>query len=350
MILRFLGWVFLILVVVGVGGGGTLVWGYYSFAKAGKLPANTDIVVPKGARFDEIVEVLVAAKVIENRFVFTWGTRLLGQQGRLRSGDFCFPRAVSAQDAAQILVDGAPVVRRQARGNRPAEGPAERCRGQVLYQFTIAEGLTTYQVLERLARVPLLEGAITEKPGEGELLPDTYTYTRGESRDQIVRRMKQLMDDALALAWSNRRPDLPLKDKRELLILASIVEKETGEGAERARVAGVFVNRIVKRMKLETDPTVIYGITEGKGALGRRLLLSDLRNPHPYNTYVHDGLPPGPIANPGLAAIRATAQPEQHNFIFFVADGSGGHAFAETLAEHNRNVERWRRIRQERGN
>ena len=165
-----------------------------------------------------------------------------------------------------------------------------------------------------------------------------------------ARRVARLARLALDRLWVLVTPGNPLKDKRELLVLASIVEKETGEGAERARVAGVFVNRIAKRMKLETDPTVIYGITEGKGALGRRLTRDDLRNPHAYNTYVHDGLPPGPIANPGLAAIKATAQPEKHNYLFFVADGSGGHAFAETLAEHNRNVERWRKIRQERGN
>jgi UPF0755 protein len=180
------------------------------------------------------------------------------------------------------------------------------------------------------------------------LLPETYTFTLGETRNILVQRMKRAMQDVLDDAWVQRESNGLIKDKRELVILASIVEKETGEGAERAMVAGVFMNRLKKNMRLETDPTVIYGITQGKGALGRRLLKSDLETAHPYNTYKIAGLPPGPIANPGKAAILATAKPAQHNYIFFVADGSGGHVFAETKEQHDKNVAKWRQIRRDR--
>jgi UPF0755 protein len=219
---------------------------------------------------------------------------------------------------------------------------------QIQHRFTIPEGLTTYQVLERVKKVEGLEGELTETAGEGELLPDTYFFTLGETRNAVVQRMKRAMQDVLDETWVQRESNGVVKDKRELLILASIVEKETGDGAERAMVAGVFVNRLKKNMRLETDPTVIYGLTEGKGALGRRLLKSDLEKPHPYNTYKIQGLPPGPIANPGKAAILATAKPAAHNYIYFVADGSGGHVFAETKEQHDKNVAKWRQIRRER--
>jgi len=263
--------------------------------------------------------------VIDSRFIFVNWVRVLGTQGRLRSGEYRFPKQVSAQDAMNILISGRPIQRR----------------------FTIPEGLTTFQVLERVAKVEGLEGALTETAEEGELLPDTYTFVLGETRNGVVQRMKLAMKDVVDAAWAQREPDTPLKSARELVILASIVEKETGESAERALVAGVFVNRLKKNMRLETDPTVIYGITLGKGPLGRRLLRTDLENPHPYNTYKIPGLPPGPIANPGKASILATVSPAKHNYVYFVADGSGGHAFAETLDQHNKNVAKWRQFRRE---
>jgi UPF0755 protein len=312
-----------VLALVAVGGAG---YGWHLFVKDGPLTEAKQLVVPKGANIEKIADTLAEAGVIESRFVFTTWVRVLGTQARLRSGEYRFPKRVSAQDTMNILISGR----------------------QIQHRFTIPEGLTTYQVLERVKKVEGLEGALTETAGEGELLPDTYFFTLGETRNAVVQRMKAAMQDALDAAWVQREANGIIKDKRELLILASIVEKETGDGAERAMVAGVFVNRLKKNMRLETDPTVIYGLTEGKGALGRRLLKSDLEKPHPYNTYKNQGLPPGPIASPGKAAILATARPAQHSYVYFVADGSGGHVFAETKEQHDKNVAKWRQIRRER--
>ncbi|MGH7005244.1 MAG: endolytic transglycosylase MltG [Alphaproteobacteria bacterium] len=311
-----------ILVLVAVGGAG---YGWHLFVKEGPLGEPKQLVVPKGANLDRIADTLAEAGVIDSRFIFSNWVRVLGTQARLRSGEYRFPKQVSAQDAMNLLISGRQIQRR----------------------FTIPEGLTTFQVLERVAKVEGLDGELTETAGEGELLPDTYFFTLGETRNAVVQRMKQAMKEVVEAAWVQREPDSVLKNQGELVILASIVEKETGEGAERAMVAGVFVNRIKRGMRLETDPTVIYGITQGKGALGRRLLRSDLENPHPYNTYKITGLPPGPIANPGKAAIMATVKPGKHEYLYFVADGSGGHAFAETLEQHNKNVAKWRQFRRD---
>ncbi len=313
-----------VLALLAVGGAG---YGWHLFVKDGPLAEPKQLVIPKGATIDQIADTLAKAGVIESRFVFVNWVRVLGTRARLRSGEYRFPKRVSAQDAMNILISGR----------------------QIQHRFTIPEGLTTYQVLERVKKVELLEGDLTETAGEGELLPDTYFFTLGETRNAVVQRMKRAMQDALDAVWVQRTDtDGPIKTKRDLLILASIVEKETGEGAERPMIAGVFLNRLKKNMRLETDPTVIYGLTEGKGALGRRLLRSDLEKPHPYNTYKIQGLPPGPIANPGKTSLLAVIKPAQHNYIYFVADGTGGHVFAETLDQHNRNVAKWRKIRRER--
>ena len=312
--------VVLVLLVVGAAG-----YGWHLFVKDGPLAEAKQLAVPKGANLEKIADTLADAGVIDSRFVFTNWVRVLGTQGRLRSGEYRFPKQVSAQDAMNILISGRQIQRR----------------------ITVPEGLTSFQVLERVAKFEGLEGTLTETAEEGELLPDTYTFVMGDTRNAVVQRMKLAMKDAVDAAWAQREPDTVLKSTRELVTLASIVEKETGESAERALVAGVFVNRLKKNMRLETDPTVIYGITLGKGALGRRLLRSDLENPHPYNTYKITGLPPGPIANPGRAAILATVKPAQHNYVYFVADGSGGHAFAENLDQHNKNVAKWRQFRAE---
>lgn len=325
-IVRGIKRLFALVVVVALLAVGGVGYGWHLFVKEGPLADAKQLVVPRGASIDQIADTLAKEGVLESRFVFVNWVRVLGTQGRLRAGEYRFPKRVSAQDTMNILISGRQIQRR----------------------FTIPEGLTTYQVLERVKKVEGLEGELTETAGEGELLPDTYTFTLGETRNGVVQRMKRAMEDALDQAWAQRAGnDGPLKDKRELLILASIVEKETGEGTERPMVAGVFLNRLKKNMRLETDPTVIYGLTEGKGALGRRLLRSDLEKPHPYNTYKIQGLPPGPIANPGKASLLATIKPAQHNYIYFVADGSGGHVFAETLDQHNKNVAKWRQFRRE---
>ncbi|TNF59272.1 MAG: endolytic transglycosylase MltG, partial [Rhodobacteraceae bacterium] len=195
-----------------------------------------------------------------------------------------------------------------------------------------------------LKAIDLLEGEPGEVPGEGTLAPDSYEVTRGTQRSEVLARMSAAQVQRIARIWEERRDGLPIDTPEEMLILASIIEKETSLPEERGRVASVFVNRLNQGMRLQTDPTVIYGVTEGRGVLGRGLRQSELRAETPWNTYVIEGLPPTPIANPGLASLEAAVNPDDTDYIFFVADGTGGHAFAVTLDEHNRNVARWREI------
>ncbi len=309
-----------------LAGAGVVGYGYWKFTKPGPLAEKTTVVIPKGSGLDQITDRLARAKVIDDKFMFKTWVRIFRVQGRLRAGEFEFPRSVSQKAAMNVLVSGKMVLRR----------------------FVVPEGLTTWEILERLEKVPGLVGDVTRKPGEGALLPDTYYFVFGETREQMVERMRKAMQKVLDEAWAKRQQNLPLKSKREVLILASIIEKETGKPGERRQVSSVFVNRLRKGMKLQTDPTVIYGITEGKGPLGRRLLLKDLRAKSDYNTYIIQGLPPGPIANPGRKSIMAAVDPDKTEYLYFVADGTGGHAFAKTLREHNRNVRNWRKIRAER--
>jgi UPF0755 protein len=209
---------------------------------------------------------------------------------------------------------------------------------------TIAEGLTVMEIITLLQGETALTGALSALPAEGSLLSETYYYTYGMTRQMIVERMQKAMQETLSSLWNGRVADGILRTPEEVAVLASIVEKETGLAAERPRVAGVFINRLRQGMPLQSDPTVIYAVTEGKMKLERPLSLADLKTPSPYNTYLVKGLPPFPIANVGKAALEAVLHPEAHDYIYFVADGTGGHAFAKTLAEHNNNVAKWRRI------
>jgi len=213
----------------------------------------------------------------------------------------------------------------------------------LVHRITVPEGLASAEIVTLLMDAEALEGDISEVPPDGALLPETYHFHRGDARTEILDRMRQSMTEALAEAWEKRAENLPLKSPQEALVLAAIVEKETGVDRERALVAGVFVNRLRKGMPLQSDPTVVYGITLGAAPLGRALTRKDLAKPTPYNTYQINGLPPGPIANPGRAALEAAVNPAETEFFYFVADGNGGHAFAKTLAEHNRNVAKWRK-------
>ena len=222
-------------------------------------------------------------------------------------------------------------------------------RSDTRFRINVAEGVTSWQVVTALRAIEILQGEIKEIPPEGSLAPFDYEVTRGESRRAVLERMREVQKARLAAAWEARDPDLPLENPAEVLILASIIEKETGVPEERRRVASVFINRLRRGMRLQTDPTVIYGITKGRGSLGRGLRQSELRRVTPYNTYVIEGLPPTPIANPGLESLMAAVNPEDTDFLYFVADGTGGHAFAATLAEHNRNVAKWRKLEAERG-
>jgi UPF0755 protein len=219
-------------------------------------------------------------------------------------------------------------------------------RGEtVARRVTIAEGLTVAEIFGLLEEAPGLTGPLPEPPPEGSLLPETYFFALGDSRYGLVRRMRGAMTEALEAAWANRAEGLPLASKEEALVLASIVDKETGIPAERRQVAAVFINRLRKGMPLQSDPTVIYGLTGGEGPLQRPLTRKDWEHDSPYNTYRNPGLPPGAIGNPGRDAIAAVLDPANVDYLYFVADGTGGHAFARTLAEHNRNVAVWRRIR-----
>ncbi|KKN32381.1 hypothetical protein LCGC14_0814280, partial [marine sediment metagenome] len=224
-----------------------------------------------------------------------------------------------------------------------------KAKADTRFRIAMAEGVTSWQVVEGLKAIDMLTGTVSDVPAEGILAPDSYEVTEGEDRNEVISLMIASQEKRLAAAWDGRDPGLPVESPEELLILASIVEKETGVPEEREQVASVFVNRLNQGMRLQTDPTVIYGITKGQGVLGRGLRRSELRGETPFNTYVIPGLPPAPIANPGRASLMAAAQPAKEDFVFFVADGTGGHAFAVTLEQHNANVARWRKIESERG-
>jgi UPF0755 protein len=301
---------------------GLAVFGAWRFTAPGPLAADTTIILPRGSGTSQIAARLVQAGVLADRWTFLIGVRLLDEAGALRAGEYAIPARISPRDMVTMLAEGRTVVRR----------------------LTIPEGWTVAEVLAHLRTVDGLEGEIAETPAEGSLLPETYHFSYGDRRPDIVARMKRSMDDALAKAWAERDPAVPLKTPQEALTLASIIEKETGVAAERPRVGGVFANRLRRGMKLQSDPTVTYGITLGRALLGRQLLRRDLTHESAYNTYVIDALPPGPIANPGLESLRAATKPMATDDLYFVASGDGGHAFAKTLDEHLRNVARWRQI------
>ncbi|HXW42232.1 MAG TPA: endolytic transglycosylase MltG, partial [Xanthobacteraceae bacterium] len=240
----------------------------------------------------------------------------------LKAGEYQFKAHSSLRDVVATIVEGKVVA----------------------HQVSIPEGLTSEQIVARLLNDDILAGDIKEIPREGSLLPDTYNFMRGDTRPQIIERMQQAQQRVVREIWDHRSPDLPLKTPDQLVILASLVEKETGKADERSRVAAVFVNRLKQKMRLQCDPTIIYGLVGGKGTLGRPILKSEIEQPTPYNTYLIEGLPPGPIANPGHAALEAAANPARTRELYFVAAGGGGHVFAETYEQHQKNVARLRLI------
>lgn len=299
--------------------------GLYLHSQPGPLPEDRTVVVEQGTGLRAIAEQLHAEGVIAWPLLFAAAARIEGQP--LKAGEYLFPAAVSSRGAVEMLQAGKTVTRR----------------------FTVPEGWTSAQVVAALRGIEGLRGEIEEVPAEGSLLPETYHFSLGDTRGELIRRMQAAMRRTLDELWDGRAADLPIRSKEEAVILASIVERETGVPDERPEVAAVFINRLRKGMKLQSDPTVIYGLSNGAGSIERGLTKSDLANGHTYNTYVIDGLPPAPIANPGSAAIAAVLRPAESDHLYFVADGSGGHAFAKTLADHNRNVAKWRRIERERG-
>lgn len=308
------------------------VWMFHrAFTAPGPLTGDAVLVIPRGASVRSIAALLAAEGIVGDATLFSLGVRSFGGERPLAAGEYAFPPAVSARDAMKILQSGKVIAR----------------------NLTIPEGLTTLQVLAMVGAADGLQGDLpaVAEIGEGALLPETYQYVRGERRVDILTRMQKAMGDTLDQLWRGRSEDAaPLASLREAVILASIVERETGKAEERPRVAAVFLNRLRRGMRLQSDPTVVYGLSQGAGVIGRPLTRADLAADHPYNTYIHAGLPPGPIANPGRDSLAAVLQPAQSKDLYFVADGTGGHAFARTLAEHNRNVARWRRVQRQQRN
>lgn len=306
-----------------VGGAGLV--GLHYLDVNGPLVEERTLVIDRGLGVLEIGERLEQAGVVSNRWVFAAGTHWLQAKDRLKAGEYAFPAGVSLRDTVEVLRSGRTVVR----------------------TFLVPEGYTVARVAALLEAEPALTGPIGGLPPEGTLLPDSYHFSYGDTRVSLLKRMAEAGRVVLARVWSQRAEDVPLASADQALVLASIIEKETGIGAERAKVAGVFVNRLRAGMRLQSDPTVVYALTGGTAALGRALTRADWQVGSPFNTYQIPGLPPAPIANPGRAALEAAVNPERHNYFYFVADGSGGHAFAESLAEHNRNVARARQARLE---
>ena len=312
-----------IIILVGIA-----VWGISQFHADSTTTEDQIFVVERGNGLSTVAQRLEDAGLISNRWVFIGGTVAEKKERGLRHGEYRLPAGASMADILKELTEGTPIV----------------------YSVTFPEGYTSWQIVERLNQADLLEGVIDTVPPEGSLLPDTYAYERGATRQSVLDRMIKAHDEAVAEIWAGRDPDLPLKTPEELVTLASIVEKETGVDGERPQVASVFVNRLKRPMRLQSDPTTIYGITKGVGTLGRGLKKSELEAETPYNTYKIDGLPPTPIANPGLAALKATANPADTDYLYFVAAGatpSDGHLFAASYAEHRKNVAKWRAVERE---
>jgi UPF0755 protein len=313
-------------VVIGIAAGAAL-WGLHLVNRAGPLNTDSAVVIPRGSGLEAISLALSDADVIDRPLLFVAMAKVTGANRGLKAGEYAFPAHVSIAEALRILQSGKTVVRR----------------------FTVPEGLTSSQIVTLLREEPALSGEIKDEPAEGSLLPETYHYSWGDSRTDLLKRMQAAMQTAIKTAWDKRSLSLTIDNPKQAMVLASIVEKETSVPQERARVAGVFINRLIANMRLQSDPTVVYALTQGTGSLGRPLNRADWKYESPYNTYLVDGLPPAPIANPGKASIEAVMNPEQHDFVYFVADGSGGHAFARTLAEHNRNVAHWRDVMKQQG-
>lgn len=292
------------------------------FADTYNLASRIELIIPKGAGLNQTAALLAKNGVVEDARWFLLYARAYRLANTLKAGEYAFEGEVSLAQIADKLVSGDVIVR----------------------SLTIPEGKALVEIKKIVEENPYLSGEITLALKEGEILPETYHFTRGESRDSILKKARQAMKKALAEAFAKRDVTLPLKSEQELLTLASIVEKETGLAAERAKVSSVFVNRLNLGMKLQTDPTVIYAVTDGQMNLGRPLYRKDLNFDSPYNTYVYAGLPPAPICSPGRAAILAAAHPEKTKYLYFVADGvTGGHRFAKSLSEHNANVALYRK-------
>jgi len=312
------------LLIIAVVGMFTFGWVARRLHEPGPLTADKVVIIPP-AEFLDITAQLEREGVIDNTLLFNAALVIEGNRSKLQKGEYLFHQGASLREVMETLISGK----------------------QVLHAVTIPEGLTSEQAVLRLAESDVLGGEVRDMPKEGSLLPETYKITRGANRNDLIRKMQEDQRKIVDQIWARRSSDLPFRSPYEMIILASIVEKETGKADERPRVAGVFINRLQRHMRLQSDPTIVYGLVGGKGSLGHPISRAELDKFSPYNTYQIDGLPPGPIANPGRAALEAVANPSRTQELYFVADGTGGHVFADSLDQHSRNVQRWRQIEKE---
>lgn len=310
-----------LLLIAMLGAGGVYYYGRQVLEAPGPLKEDKIVNIPQRAGKRDIAETLNREGVTDiNPWVFIASVAALKASSDLKPGEYSFQKNASLRDVIATIVEGKVVQ----------------------HAVTIPEGLTSEQIVARLSDNDIFTGSVRELPREGTLLPETYKFPRGTTREQVIQRMQQAHKRVLTEIWERRNQDIPVKTPEQLVTLASIIEKETGKPDERSRVAAVFVNRLKQRIKLQSDPTIIYGLVGGKGTLGRPIKRSEITQPSPYNTYVIEGLPPGPIANPGRASLEAAANPARTRDLFFVADGTGGHAFTETYDAHQKNVAKLR--------
>jgi UPF0755 protein len=372
----------LTLLIVGlIAVAGIVAWAQSQYRGEGPLADAICLRVPSGSNMRRVAEDLSERGAITNASIFRLGAEYSDKSDQLKAGSFLIREGASMEEIVDAITRGGrstcgtEVVFRIGVASQeievreldpeterfevvaefdPAVDAADetyvsvRDTGDTRFRVSLAEGVTSWQVVEALKRADFLSGDVAEIPAEGTLAPESYEVLAGADRNVLLAQMAELQAERLAEAWANRAEGLPFDTPEEALIMASIIEKETALPEERPTVSSVFKNRLERGMRLQTDPTVIYGVTEGRGVLGRGLRQSELRGATPWNTYVIDGLPPTPIANPGLLSIEAALNPLETDYVFFVADGTGGHAFATNLADHNANVARWREIERER--
>ena len=313
--------IFTIILLLMLGAGSVYFYGKQKIEAPGPLQEDKIVNIPSRAGMTDIADILQREGVIDNnRWAFIGSVFALKARSELKPGEYLFQKNASLRDVIGTIVEGKVVQ----------------------HAVTIPEGLTSEQIVARLSENDIFSGSVRELPREGTLLPETYKFPRGTPREQVISRMQQAQKRVVAEIWERRNLDTPIRTADQLVTLASIIEKETGKADERSRVAAVFVNRLRQKIKLQSDPTIIYGLVGGKGTLGRPIKRSEILQPSPYNTYVIDGLPPGPIANPGRASLEAAANPARTRDLFFVADGSGGHAFSDTYDQHQKNVAKLR--------
>ncbi|GGO25669.1 branched-chain alpha-keto acid dehydrogenase subunit E2 [Gemmobacter aquaticus] len=363
-------------IVLLIAAAGLLAWGRHQYSGPGPLSAAVCVKVDRGATLSQVSQNLAAKGAISDARIFRIGADYSGKAKGLKYGSYLVPAGASMAEIVDLLTAGGAstcgrevnyrigvakaeivlretdpatnslveVVKFDPAGEVPAVYTEAKEAGDLRWQITLAEGVTSWQVVNALKQADFLSGEVAEVPAEGSLAPDAYDVDANEDRGSLLAKMQAKQKAIIEELWPLRAEGLPYDTPEEAMVMASIVEKETGIAAERPMVASVFVNRLREGMKLQTDPTVIYGITKGEGVLGRGLRASELRRATPYNTYLIEGLPPGPIANPGRLSIEATLHPASSDYLYFVADGTGGHVFAKTLAEHNQNVAKWREI------